>query len=237
MSLFMETARSANLPRLALGPLSRFLGQVIHGDCVQVMRAMPTASVDFICTDPPYLVNYKPRDGRRIAGDRDDAWLEPSFREMYRLLKPDSFVATFYGWPWVDRFMAAWRKAGFRPVSHLTWSKSYSSRDGYTSSFHEVGYLLAKGRPPNPAKPISDVLPWEYTGNPLHPNQKPVCAIAPLVEAFSRAGGVVLDPFAGSGTTGEASRLLGRGVILIEKDASHCRTAARRLGGGMEARA
>ena len=206
-------------------PISAFLGRAILGDCVQVMQTMPAASVDMVVTDPPYLVNYRPRDGRSIAGDRDAAWLEPSFREMYRVLKPNTFLATFYGWPWVDRFMAAWRESGFRPVSHLIWCKPYSSYSGYTEGHHEVGYLLAKGSPPRPAKPISDVLPWEYTGNPLHPNQKPVCAIAPLIEAFSRAGDVILDPFAGSGTTGVAAKMLGRGFVLIEKEERYWRRA------------
>jgi len=214
---------------LALKPISAFLGQVILGDCIAVMRTMPSESVDLVVTDPPYLVNYKPRDGRRCGGDDNDAWLHPSFREIYRVLKPDSFCATFYGWPWVDRFTAAWRQAGFRPVSHLTWPKSHCSREGYTAGHHEVGYLLAKGYPPKPAKPISDVLPWEYTGNQLHPTEKPVVAIAPLIEAFSQVGGIVLDPFAGSGTTGGAARMLGRRFILIEKDDRHSRTARERI--------
>jgi len=219
--------------KLFMKPISAFLGQVILGDCIEVMATIPAASVDLVVTDPPYLVNYRPRDGRRCGGDDNDAWLEPSFREMYRVLKPNTFLATFYGWPWIDRFMVAWRKAGFRPVSHLTWPKSYSSYSGYTEGQHEVGYLLAKGHPPKPAKPISDVLPWEYTGNELHPNQKPVCAITPLVEAFSRAGGIVADPFSGSGTTGEASKLLGRRFIVIEKEQRHWRTARERIGQGV----
>lgn len=218
------------LPHPTIKPLSAFLGRVLHGDCIQVMRTMPSASVDLVVTDPPYLVNYKPRDGRRCAGDADNSWLQPSFCEMFRVLKPNSLVATFYGWPWIDQFMVAWRKAGFRPVSHLTWTKEHSSRSGYTEGHHEVGYLLAKGKPVMPMKPVSDVLPWKYTGNSLHPNQKPVCALTPLIEAFSQLGGIVLDPFAGSGTTGEASRLLGRRFILIEKEAQHCHRARARLG-------
>jgi adenine-specific DNA-methyltransferase len=210
-------------------PISAFLGQVIFGDCVRVMRCMPTQSVDLVVTDPPYLVSYRPRDGRRCFNDDNDAWLEPSFREMYRLLKPDAFCATFYGWPWIDRFMAAWQRAGFRPVSHLVWLKEYSSREGYTSSHHEVGYLLAKGHPPRPTKPISDVLPWGYTGNAFHPNQKPVVAIKPLIETYCKAGGVVLDPFAGSGTTAVAAQSCGRHSILIEKEQRYWRAAKARL--------
>ena len=117
-------------------PLSAFLGRVILGDCITVMREMPSESVDLVVTDPPYLVNYRPRDGRRCTNDDNSAWLRPAFREIYRVLKPDRFCATFYGWPWIDRFMAAWRESGFRPVSHLTWVKEHCSREGYTAGHH-----------------------------------------------------------------------------------------------------
>ena len=125
--------------------------------------------------------------------------------------------------------MTVWKHSGFRPVSHLTWVKEHCSRHGYTRSFHEVGFLLAKGRPPKPDKPVPDVFPWEYTGNENHTNEKPVIAVRPLVESFSREGDTVLDPFAGSGTVGLAARALGRRYILIEKTWRHCQTARRRL--------
>ena len=42
---------------------------LLHGDCIEVMRQIPTNSVDFILTDPPYLVNYHDRSGRTILND------------------------------------------------------------------------------------------------------------------------------------------------------------------------
>jgi adenine-specific DNA-methyltransferase len=212
-----------------LNSIEPFLNQVIHGDCISVMQSMPAESIDLAVTDPPYLVNYRPRDGRRCANDDNAAWLRPAFGELYRVLKPDRFCACFYGWPWIDQFMLAWKQAGFRPVSHLVWVKWHCSREGYTRSFHEVGFLLAKGKPPGPARPPSDVLPWQYTGNALHPNQKPVIGIAPLIEAYSNPGDIVLDPFAGSGTTGVAAKGCYRRFILIEKVWHDCHVARDRL--------
>jgi adenine-specific DNA-methyltransferase len=208
---------------------SSLLNQVIHGNCTEVMTTMPSASIDLVVTDPPFLVNYRPRNGQRVAGDTNNAWLYPAFAEIYRLLKPNTFCVSFYGWPQVDQFMATWKRVGFFPVSHLIGLKEYSSRSGYTESYHETMYLLAKGRPPRPAKPIRDVLPWRYTGNPLHPTQKPVEVIQPLIEAFSKHGDVVLDPFAGSGTTGVAARNCGRQFILIEKVWQHWKDAHNRI--------
>jgi signal peptidase I len=71
---------------------SQMLNEVTCGDCIDVMRAMPWASVDFILTDPPYLVNYRDRSGRRVANDDNDAWLKPAFRQMYRVLRPPSAI-------------------------------------------------------------------------------------------------------------------------------------------------
>ena len=212
-----------------MNTLESCTNQVIHGNCVNVMQSLPSESIDLAVTDPPYLVRYKPRDGRRCANDHTGDWLMPTFRELYRVLKPDTLCVSFYGWPWIDVFMAAWRECGFRPVSHLVWVKKHSSREGYTSSYHEVGYLLAKGRPQRPVMPPGDVLPWEYTGNPLHPNQKPVIAITPLIEAYSKPGEIVIDPFAGSGTTGVAAKACNRRFILIETVPSLCRAARERL--------
>lgn len=48
------------------------LDTVALGDCVELMRQMPAASVDFILTDPPYLVNYRSRDRAGNPNDGDD---------------------------------------------------------------------------------------------------------------------------------------------------------------------
>ena len=208
---------------------SRMLDRVTCGDCIDVMRAMPWASVDFILTDPPYLVNYRDRSGRSVTNDDNDAWLKPAFRQMYRVLRPDSLCVSFYGWNKVDTFMAAWREAGFDIVGHIVFRKRYSSKARYLSYEHESAYLLAKGRPPLPGSPVPDVLDWQYSGNRLHPTQKPVLPLKKLIGAFTKPGGVVLDPFCGSGSTLIAAQELGRRFIGIELDEQHHRTASNRL--------
>ena len=94
---------------------------------------------------------------------------------------------------------------------------------------HEQAYLLAKGNPLPPKCPPADVMDWEYTGNKLHPTQKPVSSLTPIIEAYSRPNSLVLDPFAGSGSTGVAALLSHRRCLLIEKDASHYQTIRTRL--------
>jgi site-specific DNA-methyltransferase (adenine-specific) len=196
------------------------------------MAAMPDASVDLVVTDPPYGARYRDRSGRTVANDDNTAWLTPAFAQVARVLKDHRFCVSFYGWHQADRFLAAWRAAGLRPVGHLVWVKSYHSNG--TPRFlryrHEAAYLLAKGFP-RPTEAINDVLGWEYTGNRRHPTEKPVSAIEPLIEAFSRPGDLVLDPFAGSGTTAVAAQELGRRYVAIELDPRYCEAARERLSG------
>jgi len=206
-----------------------FENRIITGDCIQVMQEMPAASIDFIATDPPYLVNYTSRDGRRMVGDDKSGWLFSAFAHMYRVLKYNRFMLSFYGWNRADRFLVAWRTAGFHVVGHLVWVKRYHSNEGYVRYRHEQAYLLSKGAPIRPQVALSDVLEWKFSGNKFHPTQKPVMALVPPILAFSRSGDIVLDPFLGSGTTAVASRLLGRRYIGIEIDPKYARLAEERL--------
>jgi adenine-specific DNA-methyltransferase len=209
--------------------MEEFVDRIIAGDCVEVLAEMPEASVDLVVTDPPYLARYQSRDGRHVTNDDRDGWLEPAFRELYRVLKPDRFCVSFYGWHQADRFLRAWRRAGFRPVGHLVWVKDYHSNERFLRYSHEAAYLLAKGDPPKPAIALRDVLEWQYTGDELHPTQKPVMAILPLIMTYSSVGDIVLDPFAGSGSTAVAAQALGRHFIGIELEPTYAQAASDRV--------
>jgi len=63
----------------------------------------------------------------------------------------------------------------------------------------------------------------------VHPTQKPLRLMIDLVRDFTDPGEVILDPFAGSGTTGEAALIEGRRIILVERDAERCAIARARL--------
>lgn len=65
--------------------------------------------------------------------------------------------------------------------------------------------------------------------NPLHPTEKPMGILDPLIRYACPPGGTVLDPFAGSGSSAEAARLTGRKAILIEADERYCELIARRM--------
>lgn len=209
--------------------INDFINRIHRADCVELMKKMPEESVDLVITDPPYLVNYRSRDGRTVPNDNNNRWLMPAYAQIYRLLKRDSFCISFYGWSKADKFFQAWKSAGFRPVGHLVWVKNYYSQERFVRYCHKLAYLLAKGDPPLPKIALRDVLDWRCTNNALHPTQKPLMAILPLILAYSETGDIVLDPFAGSGTTAAATQDLGRKYIGIEINQRYCDLARERL--------
>jgi adenine-specific DNA-methyltransferase len=201
---------------------------VWNGNCLKLLPALPDASVDFILTDPPYITNYRSRDGRTVPNDNHDAWLKPAFAEMYRVLKPNSFAVSFYGWPKADRFLTAFRAAGFRVVGHFVFPKRYTSKTQHVRYQHEAAYLLAKGNP-KPQAIIGDVIDWTYSGNKYHPTEKPLPVLTSLIAAFTPPKGLVLDPFAGSGSTLLAARSLGFRYLGMELDVNYHAIACERL--------
>lgn len=73
------------------------------------------------------------------------------------------------------------------------------------------------------------MIDFPYSGNRLHPTQKPVAALTPLIEAFCPEDGLVLDPFCGSGSTLVAATDAGCDYLGIELDRTYHGIAARRL--------
>lgn len=87
----------------------------------------------------------------------------------------------------------------------------------------EGGHKILRGCVPNYVSLNSKA------GNRLHPTEKPVELLSYLVKLLSQPGDVILDPFAGSGSTGEAAARAGRSCILVERDREFYRKAADRL--------
>ncbi len=83
--------------------------------------------MDFILTDPPYLVNYRDRSGRTVANDNSSHWVTLAFAEMFRILTNERFCVSFYGWQAADILMAAWKDAGFRLVGHFVMSQALAT--------------------------------------------------------------------------------------------------------------
>jgi DNA modification methylase len=90
---------------------------VLHGDCVELMRAMPECSVDSIVTDPPYELGFmgKAWDGAGIAYSLD------MWREALRVLKPGGHLLAFGGTRTYHRMACAIEDAGFEIRDSIHW--------------------------------------------------------------------------------------------------------------------
>ena len=204
---------------------------IINGEAVETLQSFEAGTIDLVVTDLPYLVDYRDRDGRKVRNDDTADAVLGVFPELYRVMKPDSYLVLFCGWVAIAQFSDAWSKAGFSVGGHLVWSKDYVSNAKHVQYRHESAWLLTKGTPEHNGKALPDVMNWTYSGNRHHPTEKAVEVIAPLIRAFSKPGDTVLDPFLGSGTTAVAAALNGRNAIGIELESKYCDLAKSRVAG------
>lgn len=224
------------------------------GDALEIMRGLPTMSVDAIITDPPYCSGGSSeaervsangqglRSETLAAGDvwfRGDQmgtqgllWLMRSMAaEATRLLCDGGWLLVFCDWRMVAALGPAIESAGLRWRALLCWDKGNPGLGLGFRPQHEMvlGYTL--GTPVQHDTSASNVLSVPRTARATqeHPTQKPVELMARLIRATTGGGTTVLDPFCGSGTTGVAAVQLGREFIGIERDPAYVEVAARRL--------
>lgn len=215
---------------------------VVLGDCIELLDALPDESVDLALTDPPYGIGYSSRrrkDGsfsRQIANDESLNVVARSSRRLYRVLKPDSALYLFASPRRQDAVAVILERAGFRVKNRIVWDKGIHTTGDCRGAFgyrYEILFLAAKGRPLIRGKRHSDVwrFPRVVSQRMAHQNEKPVPLLVQAVESFSDPGALVLDPFMGSGSTGEACAETGRAFLGCELDPRYFGPACERLRG------
>ena len=208
---------------------------LLHGDCLELMKDIPDESIDMILTDPPYGMNYQ--SGRRkvmhdkIHGDSGLDWLDDFVNEIYRVSKPNTAHYVFCSFHHIDKCKRAIEKK-FKVKNILTWVKNNTSmgdlkgdfapKTEFIIFFHKGRRLINGTRDPN-------VLEFKRTQNKLHPTQKPVDMTEYLIGKFSDEGDLILDPFMGSGTTGVACLNTNRSFIGMELDEKYFKLAEERI--------
>lgn len=120
----------------------------------------------------------------------------------------------------------------FKVKNLLVWEKSNHGTGDLKGDFApklEFCWFVHKGRALIRGKRDPNIFKFARTQNDLHPTQKPVELMEYLIEKFSDPGMIVLDPFAGSGTTAVAAERTGRRWICIERDEEYYVAACTRV--------
>lgn len=210
-----------------------FINQVMHGDCLDVLRRLPDGCVDAIVTDPPYGIGYASRvNGRVLNDERPFIWWLP---EAFRVLKVTGAMLCFTRWD-VDAFWRqAARAAGFRPKGQLVWNRMVHGMGdcvGDVAPMHDTAFLATKGRFRWPGPRLKSVQTHQRPmgrARLAHPTEKPVELMRTLVEAVTAPGQLVLDPFSGSGACALAAQQAGRRFVAIELEERYVAMARQRL--------
>jgi len=247
-----ERKRQANVT-LAENVVPR--ADVHLGDAREVLPTLDAGRFAAVLTDPPYGVSQDGVTRERVGtvplssdfGEWDhlseedaEALIAVCAPEFFRVLRPGGALYLFTG----DRLLPSWwvalKRAGFalpRPYL-LAWVKSNPApsvrKRGWRSALEPIVYALKPG--PDTFNFLTDeemtnalTFASPSGGDRVHPTQKPLGLLKRLVEVSTVPGDEILDPFAGSGSTGEAALLLRRKAFLIERDPTFHGLATRRI--------
>lgn len=207
------------------------INQVYNGDSVEILKRLPDRTFDLCITDPPWQ-DFK------FEGLTSDSSTLPVFKELWRVMKHNSFIYVFVG---IDDFIFYRRelpKIGWTLQNHpLIWSKPNVLSKGVRAwEYGRDLELVVVGIKGSPVLTVSTQLSSILTFNAIipqklvHPNEKPVDLIETLMSHSSYDGSLVIDPFAGSGVVGVAAKNSSRRYVLIERDRVYYDKIVQRVG-------
>jgi len=227
------------------------------GDALVILPTLDPASVDLVLTDPPYNSGgrtqsdrtkesargkYVSRDAKHaladFVGDNRDqraytAWLSLILAHCLRAARPGASLLVFTDWRQLPATSDALQAGGWLWRGIIPWHKPIS-RPRVGGFKAECEYLLWGSHGPIDATRNPVYLPGLYSASQprgrerRHITQKPVELLAKLCQVCV-PGGVVLDPFMGSGSTGVASLQTGRRFIGIEAAGAYQPVAVDRI--------
>jgi DNA modification methylase len=228
--------------------------EVITGDCLEVLKGMEGGSVDAVVTDPPYCsggymeaqkntraqglrgATVSADQFKWFAGDNMSTsglvWLLRTLMvECRRILRPDRSVFMCCDWRMVPHIVPVIEAAGWGYRNMIVWNKRWGGLGVGFKAAHELILEFTNGRTPYWANDGANVIDAARVSAKakLHGAQKPEGVMAELLRVGTPPGGTVLDPFAGSGTTGVAAVQTGRKFIGVELDPTYADIARRRI--------
>lgn len=221
-----------------------------RGDCLAVLPTL--GSVDAVVTDPPYGIVAEfgavatcggiKNGSRKLQFEWDGEGVADDVRRglelAFKLCKSKAAVFVFTGFDQVAHYAAPARDAGFtvKPAAWVKECPAPAAPGSWWPSGFELAYYGYRNAPyfgDDDTKRVnvfySDSYRHGQPGKVDHPTQKPLKLMRRIVRAVVPPGGVVLDCFMGSGTTGVAAIQEGRGFIGIEKNPAYYAIALERI--------
>jgi len=210
-------------------------------DAVDWLRDLPAESVDLVITDPAYeslekhrAVGTTTRLKHSKASSNDWFNIFPNarfgelFAEVYRVLKPDTHFYLLCDAETMFVAKPEAEKAGFKFWKPLVWDKRTIGMGYHYRARYELILFFEKGKRRLSDLGIADIIevPRIRGG---YPAEKPVEIAEVLIRQSSDPGGVVADPFMGSGSVGIAAMKLGRRFLGNDLNPEAVQIAARRL--------
>ena len=195
---------------------------IYHADCREVLPALSEQGARLGFADPPYGVGFKYGDSYQDIGD--GAYLSMILTAFGELRHAASTVCVTPGM----RFAYAYPQ----PKWILAWFKPGSTRQSGIGGFNTWEPILLYGenkRMYQDALRLPDAANHASGPAAEHPCPKPLRLLTWLIEGLTDPGDLVIDPFAGSGTTLRAAKDLGRKAIGIEIEERYCEIAVKRL--------
>ena len=218
---------------------------VVEDDALALLASLPDGCVDAVVTDPPYASTgdaasvMQARDGVMLVPREVqfyEAWAREHLRAWVRVMRDDGAAWFTCDWRGAMVFDLAAHKIGHRSPVVGVWDRGGLGMGHILRKTWEAFVVIPMPRFQRKRADVPDLWRVEWSAARRecdHAAQKPVPLYERALDVVTDAptherAPVVLDPFAGSGTTGEAALLRGRRVILIERDHDYAEIARRR---------
>jgi len=203
------------------------LGRLYLGDARELIKAVPSVSVDAVITDPPWGVGFDEYDNFEVFLD--------ILPELYRVMKPNSWLVMFFAPKRIFDLVPVTKYFEYKwMIPYVFWAFGTSSRNPLGSqSTYSIILVFAKGKPKVRVKRkdliISDELPI-LEENFEEPQFKPTYTVSVLINMFTKEGDLVLDPFTGHGSIPLVCELFNRKWIGFEIDPVKFEVAKKIIG-------
>ena len=199
--------------------------QIFHGDSRLVLGTLESQSVDMLLTDPPYGMDFKSgwNDKDKIANDKIDdtiTLLDDVLFECARVLKDDAHFYIFGNIKYITEVKPIIEKH-LKLKQVLIWDREIigmGDLKAYGNSFDIVYFGYNKTYKELNGNRDRDILRFNRIdpGKNIHPTEKPTSILEYMIKKSSNEDDIILDPFAGGGSTLLASKNLNRNAIGIE---------------------